>query len=76
MATISDVAGLVSDETCYALDGRGGYVDGFNTAGMSPMPQVEPMVEIEDHHASWEICSLFTLLSIYCMLNGSIIKIC
>ncbi|CAI8598187.1 unnamed protein product [Vicia faba] len=49
--TISDAAGLVSDETCSALDGRGGCVAGFTTAGMFPMPQVEPMVEIEDHHA-------------------------
>ncbi|KAL5072462.1 hypothetical protein RYX36_011446 [Vicia faba] len=31
-ATISDDAGLVSDETCSTLDGRGGCVAGFTTA--------------------------------------------
>ncbi|CAK8578834.1 unnamed protein product [Lathyrus sativus] len=49
-ATVSDASGLVSDGTCSAFDGRVGCVTGFTTAGMSPMPQVKPMVEIEDHH--------------------------
>lgn len=47
-ATITDSAGQNTEGTCSALDGRGGCVGGV--AGMSPMPQVKPMVEIEDHH--------------------------
>lgn len=53
-ATVSDSAGQTTEGTCAALDGRGscataGVTTGV-TAGVSPMPQVKPMVEIEDHH--------------------------
>ncbi|XP_004504045.1 uncharacterized protein [Cicer arietinum] len=50
--TISDSAGQATEGTCSALDGRGGCASGVTstTAGVSPMPQVKPMVEIEDHH--------------------------
>jgi len=50
-ATVSDSAGQATEETCSALDGRGGCAAGVTTAaGVSPMPQVRPMVEIEYHH--------------------------
>lgn len=41
----SEVSGgdQTMEGTCAALDGHGG-------CGESPMPQVKPMVEIEDHH--------------------------
>jgi len=50
-ATVSDSAGQVTEETCSALDGRSGCAADVTAAtGVSPMPQVRPMVEIEDHH--------------------------
>ncbi|AET04545.1 putative FAS1 domain-containing protein [Medicago truncatula] len=50
-ATVSDSAGQATEETCSAPDGRGGCAADVTTAaGVSPMPQVKPMVEIEDHH--------------------------
>ncbi|KAJ1398631.1 FAS1 domain [Sesbania bispinosa] len=46
-ADMPDSTDQTMEGTCSALDGRGGC---GGVTGVSPMPQVKPMVEIEDHH--------------------------
>ncbi|XP_027367916.1 fasciclin-like arabinogalactan protein 21 [Abrus precatorius] len=43
---IPDPAEQTTEGTCSVLDGRGSC----GVSGVSPIPQVKPMVEIEDHH--------------------------